>query len=137
MASPPGGSPETLDITAWASNGSLMTKLSLAPLSWAHPDRRRLYRALVILAAARLSPARATVARHALLQDLEIFDDPRQGQGDWLFADEVAHVERLGELLAAMGDVTSAAGGDRDREVQRAAAVLIRLMETNGAGRAN
>ncbi|MCX7586867.1 hypothetical protein OUA97_10775 [Phenylobacterium sp. 58.2.17] len=108
-----------------------MTKLSLAPLSWAHPDRRRLYRALLILTSARLSPARAAVARHALLQDLEIFDDPRQGQGDWLFADEVAHVERLGELLAATDD-----RGDRDREIQRAAAVLIRLMDTNGAGRA-
>lgn len=108
-----------------------MTKLSLAPLSWAHPDRRRLYRALVILAAARLSPARAAVARHALLNDLEIFDDPRQGQGDWLFADEVARVERLGELLAATDD-----RGDRGREVQRAAAVLIRLMDTNGVGRA-
>ena len=108
-----------------------MTKLSLAPWSWAHPDRRRLYRALVILTSARRSPARAAVARHALLHDLETFDDPRQGQGDWLFADEVAHVERLGELAAAMGD-----RGDRDREVQRAAAVLIRLLETNGAGRA-
>ncbi len=107
-----------------------MTKLSLAPWSWAHPDRRRLYRALVILTSARRSPARAAVARHALLHDLETFDDPRQGQGDWLFADEVAHVERLGE--AAMGD-----RGDRDREVQRAAAVLIRLMEANGAGRAS
>ena len=49
-----------------------------------------------------------------------------------LFADEVAHVDRLGELLAAMGD-----RGDRDREVQRAAAVLIRLMEAIGAGRAS
>ena len=104
--------------------------MSVARLSWAHPDRRRLYRALVILTSARLSPARAAVARHALLHDLEIFDDPRQGQGDWLFADEVAHVERLGE--AAMGDRS-----DRDREVQKAAAVLLRLMEANGAGRAN
>ncbi len=41
-------------------------------------------------------------------------------------------MERLGELLAAMGD-----RGDRDREVQSAAAVLIGLMKTNGAGRAN
>ncbi len=114
-----------------------MTKLSLAPWSWAHPDRRRLYRALVILTSARRSPARAAVARHALLHDLETFDDPRQGQGDWLFADEVAHVERLGELAAAMGDVTSAAGGDRGREVLKTAAALIRLMEANGAGRAS
>jgi len=113
-----------------AGDDSTMTKLSLAPLSWAHPDRRRLYRALLILTSARLSPARAALARHALLQDLEIFDDPRQGQGDWLFADEVVHVERLGE--AAMGD-----RGDRGREVQKAAAVLIRLMEANGAGRAS
>ncbi|MEH0198372.1 hypothetical protein V7S57_21695 [Caulobacter sp. CCNWLY153] len=103
-----------------------MAKLSPHPLVWMDPDRRWLYRAVLVLTDRRSSPLRWRVARHALLEDLEIHDDPFQGANAWIRSDELDLVVRLGELLA----------GDADPGQVRAVAGALRArLESNGPGR--
>ena len=112
-----------------------MTKLPLHPLAWAEPDRRRLYRAVVILSDCRLTPRRLSVARHELLVDLEVFDDPRQGVGQWICPDEQDGLRGLGEELHALDLADAACAADLDRwtEVRRVAATLRVQLERHGA----
>ncbi|WGU39022.1 hypothetical protein [Phenylobacterium sp. NIBR 498073] len=72
-----------------------MAKLPVNPLAWVEPDRRWLYLALLVLTHQRLTKSRFAVARHVLLDDMEIYDDPRQGVGSWLFPNEVRLLDRL------------------------------------------
>lgn len=133
----PAAQPLAIDTARHSFDAPRMAKLPVAPLSWVHPDRRRLYRALAVLASTRLSTARAGVAKHALLNDLEIYDDPRQGIGAWLFPDEVAQLEVLGEVVKA-ADEASPAAHLSDHQVWRAARQhaesLLQAMDANGPG---
>lgn len=106
-----------------------MLDLPLSPLSWHSQDRRRLYRSLRVLTSNNATPMRMGVARHALLVDLEIYDDPRQGAGWWIFPDEIALLNDLGVALAE--DISDAFDNRNVREIARA---LRRLLEANGAG---
>ena len=108
-----------------------MSKLPVNPLAWPEPDRRLLYLALRVLTH-RLSEARFTVARHVLLVDMEIYDDPRQGVGSWLFPNEEPLLNQLGEELHTVG--TSLSGGDQSQIVATATALRERI-ETNGVRR--
>ena len=113
-----------------------MAKLPLHTLAWAHPDRRGLYRAVLILTGNRLTPWRLQVARHNLLEDLEIYDDPRQGAGSWIAASEQAAVERLGEALHLI-DPMPVSSQDAYAELLpalcAAASALRTRLEANGA----
>jgi hypothetical protein len=55
---------------------------------WVWPERRDLYRACLILADPEATSARVSEATDILLNDIELFDDPRQGKDLWLFPDE-------------------------------------------------
>ncbi len=55
---------------------------------WVWPERRDLYRACLILADPEATSARVREASDILLNDIELFDDPRQGKDLWLFPDE-------------------------------------------------
>ncbi|MFZ3007720.1 MAG: hypothetical protein WA047_16260 [Phenylobacterium sp.] len=103
-----------------------MPDLPLAPLSWIEPDRRQLYRALRVLTANHFTPWRLATARHAILVDLEIYDDPEQGAGSWKFPGELPLLEELGAALAA--DVSD------NPSIREMAARLRRLLEANGSG---
>ena len=131
----PAAQPLAIDTARGSFDAPRMAKLPVAPLSWVHPDRRRLYRALAVLASTRLSTARAVVAKHALLNDLEIYDDPLQGIGAWLLPDEVAQLEVLGQVVKAVGEASPAARlSDHQvwREARQHAESLLRAMDANG-----
>jgi len=89
-----------------------------------------LYRAVLVLTGKRLTPRRFRVARHALLEDLEIYDDPRQGAGSWIFENEQRPLERLGEELD--GTAETGAYADAQSNVQAAANDLRAALEANG-----
>lgn len=74
-----------------------------------------------------------------ILNDLELYHDPRQGAGAWLFDNELQLAERLGEMLyVAAGETRLVEAGQtavasaRWNEAQAAAADLLRLMMSNG-----
>jgi hypothetical protein len=75
--------------------------LPLSRFHWADPDRRELYRALLLLTSPKATAERLEVGLHTLLVHLEIYDDPRQGVS-WLSPDELALVDRLGEALQGL-----------------------------------
>ncbi|MCC6828082.1 MAG: hypothetical protein IT550_07630 [Novosphingobium sp.] len=66
---------------------------------WVWPDRRDLYGACLALAGPAICVERVGDAADTLLNDLELYDDPRQGQGTWLFPDEIALVDDLATKL--------------------------------------
>ena len=103
-----------------------MPELPLAPLSWIEPDRRQLYRALRVLAANQFTPWRVATARHAILVDLEIYDDPEQGVGSWKFPNEMPLLEELGAALSA--------DASDEPLIREKALGLRRLIEANGSG---
>lgn len=55
---------------------------------WVWPERRDLYRACLILADPLATSTRISEAADILLNDLELYDDPRQGNDLWLFPEE-------------------------------------------------
>ena len=110
-----------------------MAKLPVNPLAWVEPDRRWLYLALLVLTHQRLTEGRFAVARHVLLVDMEIYDDPRQGAGRWLFPQEGPTLDRLGEQLQSIGSV--ALGDDGLSQLVETATTLRAHLEANGVGR--
>ena len=77
-------------------------KAELNRLIWPEPDRRTLYRAAQAMSASRITHARLGVCLDALLNDLELYDDPRQGLGRWLLPDECLLASDLAERLHNM-----------------------------------
>lgn len=75
-------------------------------------------------------------ASDTLIHDLEIYDDPRQGVGLWLFDDEVQLVEDLGACLwtSIQADPFSAAAllTQADPSLRALASKLVERMEANG-----
>lgn len=81
------------------------------------------------------------IAAHALLSDLEIYDDPRQGVGRWLFPDEVAPLEEMSEELRGIFGAGAEAWIDATflrhpnwLATRNRAEELKRTMEANGTG---
>lgn len=66
---------------------------------WIWPDRRDLYHACAVIADPASSDDRVGEAADALLNDLELYDDPRQGHGSWLFPDELTIADDLATKL--------------------------------------
>jgi hypothetical protein len=66
---------------------------------WLEPDRRDLYWACHALADPAVSVERVSEAADTLLNDLELYDDPRQGHGRWLFPDEHKAADDLATKL--------------------------------------
>lgn len=66
---------------------------------WVWPDRRDLFHACVAFADPEVSADRVGEAADALLNDLELYDDPRQGHGSWLFPDEFTIADDLATKL--------------------------------------
>ncbi|MDP3782633.1 MAG: hypothetical protein Q8Q79_06915 [Sphingopyxis sp.] len=66
---------------------------------WIWPDRRDLYHACATFADPAASDDRVGEAADALLNDLELYDDPRQGHGSWLFPDELTIADNLATKL--------------------------------------
>jgi hypothetical protein len=107
---------------------------------WKNPERRDLH-----LAARILSGENGDGDGHGdwvqwasdtLIQDLELYDDPRQGVGSWLAADEVAIANELGECLWRLvgADPFSAAGkiAADGASLQSIASKLVERMRANG-----
>ena len=66
---------------------------------WKWPERRDLYLAGCVLAGENGDGDWIQWASDTLIQDLELYDDPRQGVGSWLAADEADIANELGECL--------------------------------------
>ncbi|RYG98864.1 MAG: hypothetical protein EON58_05830 [Alphaproteobacteria bacterium] len=66
---------------------------------WNCRERRDQYLAGRILAAETGAGDWVQWASDTLIQDLELYDDPRQGVGSWLAADEADIANELGEIL--------------------------------------
>lgn len=80
---------------------------------WVWPERRDLYRACLTLADPQATSARVSEAADILLNDIELYDDPRQGKDLWLFPDEETVADDLATKLHALaGFETSGDWGD-------------------------
>lgn len=74
------------------------------PLGW--PDRHQLLRSLEAIVADAPNPDRIGLCLDTILHDLELYNDPHQGRGSWLFDDEVPLAEELGERLGGIVGAT-------------------------------
>lgn len=107
--------------------------------NWWNEDRRDLFRSAEIIASDAPNPDRIGLCLDTILNDLELYDDPRQGAGAWLYDDELQLAERLAEQLQiASGDTKvidagpiALASGEWPK-VRATAAALLGLMEANG-----
>lgn len=103
---------------------------------WKSPERRDLYLAARILSGENGDGDWVQWASDTLVQDLELYDDPRQGVGSWLGADEAEIANKLGECLWRVvgADPFSAAntiaGGGA--ELRSIASRLVERMKANG-----
>ena len=103
---------------------------------WKWPERRDLYLASRILAGENGDGDWVQWASDTLIQDLELCDDPRQGLGSWLAADEARIANELGDCLWRL------VGADPFRAVEVIAAdgatlrsiasTLVERMKANG-----
>lgn len=106
---------------------------------WWNEDRCDLFHSITVIASGASSPDQIGAAIVTILNDLELYDDPRQGAGAWLYDDEMLLAERLGERLRAVaGDAVTADAGQRALASKawlegRAAAIDLRqVMAKNG-----
>src|SRR4249919_3431517 len=103
--------------------------------SWWNEDRQDLFRSIEALTSEASDPSRIGVSLDTILNDLELYDDPRQGAGAWLYDSELDLADRLGvQLHDAILDATPVEAGAAalaSREwgnVQATAGALQRLM---------
>lgn len=107
---------------------------------WWNEERRELVRSLEAIASEVTNPDRIGLCLDTILHDLELYDDPRQGVGAWLYDDELQIAEQLGEELhvAAGGVARLVEGGtlvlasSAWSEARVTAINLLRLMDANG-----
>lgn len=107
--------------------------------NWWNEDRRDLFRSTEVIASEAPNPDWIGLCLDTILNDLELYYDPRQGAGAWLYDDELQLAERLGEQLhIASGDTKvieagpiALASGEWPN-VRATAAALLGLMEANG-----
>lgn len=106
--------------------------------NWWNEDRRDLFRSLEVIASDAPDPDRIGLCLDTILNDLELYDDPRQGSGSWLFEDELNLANALGEQLkATCRDRPIEAGPAALASVswpkaRGTAVALLSLMEANG-----
>lgn len=121
-----------------ASRGSIGHMRSIAD-DWWNEDRRDLFRSLEVIVSASSTPDRIGQCLDTILNDLELYDDPQQGAGAWLYDNELQLAQQLGERLHVAADLTQlveagpkavASGGWPD--VQVTAVRLLRAMKRNG-----
>lgn len=101
---------------------------------WAQPlaqsqERSDLYVALDVLQRPGASELAVREASSILLDDLELYDDPQQGQGSWLFANETNAVQAFSDSLEGW---TGEPG--RLPKIRAAAVPLVEIMARNGFG---
>src|SRR3954462_2834700 len=104
--------------------------------NWWNEDRRDLFRSTEIVASSTSDATRLGSSLDTILNDLELYVDPRQGAGAWLFEDELQLANRLGEELHdVVGDEEPGAAGAKALassewpSVRATAAALLSLME--------
>ncbi len=101
---------------------------------WAHPrsphaERSELYIALDVLLRPEAHGLAVREANSILLVDLEIYEDPRQGQGSWLFANEASAVQAFSNSLESWnGEIALLP------KIRAAAVPLAEAMARNGFG---
>lgn len=107
--------------------------------TWWNEDRRDLFRSLEVLASDAPNPDRVGLSLDTILNDLELYDDPVQGRGSWLFDNELHLANALGEKLketvnqsrlveAGPAALSSASWPD----ARSTAVALLSLMAANG-----
>jgi hypothetical protein len=106
---------------------------------WWNEDRRDLFRSAEVVASSASDATHLGSSFDTILNDLELYEDPRQGAGAWLFENELQLADQLGEdLHSVVGDEEPVAAGakalasDQWSKVQATAAALLSLMEANG-----
>jgi hypothetical protein len=107
--------------------------------NWWNEDRRDLFRSAQVIASNAPNPDRIGLCLDTILNDLELYDDPRQGAGAWLYDNELQLAEQLGEQLQnASGDIKAIEAGPfalasgEWPNVRATATALLGLMEANG-----
>ncbi len=108
---------------------------------WVWPERRDLYRACLTIANPQATAVRVSEAADILLNDIELYDDPRQGKDLWLFPDENPVADDLATKLHALaGAETSGDWGDAITGhsawpgICADAQKLLRMIRHNGQG---
>jgi len=103
---------------------------------WKWPERRDLYLASRILAGETADGHWVQWASDTLIQDLELYADPRQGVNAWLVGDEAKLADELGECLwGLVGDDPFSAAEKITADgapLRSVAARLVELIEANG-----
>ena len=106
---------------------------------WWNEDRRDLFRSVECIASETPNLDRVGLCLDTILNDLELYDDPRQGVGAWLYEDEIQIAERLGEkLIAATDGMNPVNAGPKAvasiawAEARTTALQLLQLMKSNG-----
>lgn len=107
--------------------------------NWWNEDRRDLFRSLEVIASDAPNPDRIGLCLDTILNDLELYDDPRQGSGVWLFDNELQLADALCEQLKAAANQArlieagpAALASDFWPQARDTAAALLRLMTANG-----
>lgn len=103
---------------------------------WKWPERRDLYLSSRILAGETADGHWVQWASDTLIQDLQLYDDPRQGLGAWLVDDEAKLANELGECLwRLVGDDPFSAAEKITADgalLRPLAARIAELIEKNG-----
>lgn len=107
--------------------------------NWWAEDRRDLFRSLEVIVSDNPNPDRIGLCLDTILNDLELYDDPLQGRGSWLFDNELDLADAFSVKLKAT--VTegrlieagpTALTSNAWPEARATAAALLRLMAANG-----
>jgi hypothetical protein len=106
--------------------------------TWKWPERRDLYLASRILAGEKTDGHWLQWASDTLIQDLELYDDPRQGVGSWLVGEEAKLANELGECLWGLVEADPFSAAEKiaadGAPLRSVASRLVELMEINGLG---
>ena len=122
-----------------ADNEAIIQPMSSVADAWWNEDRRDLFHSVEVIASDSPEPQRVGQCLDTILNDLELYDDPRQGAGMWLYDNELHIAEQLGFLLhsvaagiAANEAEARAIGGGAWLDARGVAVHLRDLMALNG-----
>lgn len=103
---------------------------------WKSPERRDLYVTSRILAGEKTDKHWVQWASDTLMQDLELYDDPRPGVEAWLVGGEAALANALGECLWSLVGADPSSAAEKIAAdcvpLRSVASRLVELMEANG-----
>ena len=107
--------------------------------NWWNEDRLDLFVSAEVVASLSPDVARLGSSLDTILNDLELYEDPRQGAGAWLFENELQLANKLGEdLHSVVGDEEPVAAGAKALassewpNARATAAALVSVMKANG-----